>query len=130
MGHNTMLKNVARLVAAFLLLVLPVVALIGWMHLRADWLLSATSKPDGVQIDIYWGDTDTPHYSTFLSNCSISRDIERVPRELLPPDVATTTFYDVTARPGRWTLVMDDTEIDIMPAGLDIDGVPIVSPQE
>ena len=74
--------------------------------------MSASNTPDGVDVDVYWGNADTPKYSTTLARHSIPHDIDRVTREQMPHDVGTTTFYDVTMRPGRSTVVIDGVELD------------------
>ncbi len=107
-----------------LFLILPTVLMFGWMQSRGDWHLSASNAPNGVAIDIYWGNATTPKYSTTLVGKSIPRDVDRVTREDLPSDVGVTTFYDDTLRPGRWMVVIDGVELDIMEAGWDIDGSP------
>ena len=123
-SQSNALRRIIRAAAVLsVLLLLPRVAMIAWMQSRGDWHLSASNMPDGVDVRVYWGNSDTPTYSTKLAGRSIPREINRVTREQLPDDVATTTFYDVTMRPGRWTIVIDGIELDIMEAGWTVDGV-------
>ena len=108
-----MLRRGIRTVAVlFVLLLLPPFALIGWMQSRGDWHLSASNTPGGVDVDVYLGDSNTPTYSTTLAGRSIPRAIDRVTREQLPDEVGTTTFYDVTLRPGRWKIGSDGVELE------------------
>ncbi len=128
-SNSRIRKTIPVVATVLLILILVPLLMIAWMQSRGDWQLSATNSPSGVVIDVFWGDAMSPRYSTTLAGKTIPRNIDRVIREDLPPDIGVTTFYDVTLRPGRWTVVMDGVELDIMEAGWDIDGKPATPPR-
>ncbi len=114
--------------AVVLLFVLSVAAMFAWLASRPAWQLSARNSPDGVILEVYKANQNKPTYSTLLEGRTIDRDIDRVARQDLPPEVGTTTFHDETLRPGRWTLVLDGTEVDIMERALILDGETEIMP--
>ena len=57
-------------------------------------------------------------------------EASRVMRTELPAELGETTFYDETTKPGRWTLLINDTEIDIMERAMIIDGKTSIAPAE
>ena len=48
----------------------------------------------------------------------------------LPEELGQTTFHDETLRPGRWTVVLQETEIDIIESVLIVDGITEIAPQD
>jgi hypothetical protein len=112
------------------LIVVPVFAMITWLSSRPAWCLSARNSADGVVVEVYKEDLDESTYSTLLKGRTIPRDIERLARQQLPPEVGTTTFFDETIRPGRWTLVLGGAKLDIMERALILDDGTEILPTE
>jgi hypothetical protein len=92
------------------------------------WQLSATNADAGLQIDIFKEGKDSPTFTTLLPSRRVEQNIDRKTIDELPKEVGQTTFTDETVKPGRWTLVIDGVELDIMPRALIIDGETELSP--
>ncbi|MGA0199517.1 MAG: hypothetical protein ACO3NK_10440 [Prochlorotrichaceae cyanobacterium] len=97
---------------------------------RPLWQLSARNSPQGVILDVYKSNATQPTYTTVLKGQTINTEVERVSRTELPEKLGKTTFYDETLRPGRWTVVLNKTEIDIMERALIVDRSTEISPQD
>lgn len=109
--------------------VVPLVAGILWLGSRPSWLFSASNSPEGVVVQVYRGEATEPTYTALLNAKTIPSDIDRVRLSNLPADIGTTTFADETVRPGRWTLRLADTELDIMERAMIIDGKREIAPK-
>ena len=82
-------------------------------------------------VEVFKSNESTPSYSTVLPGRKIPREIQRCLREDLPADVGQTVFYDITIRPGRWTVMIDGAKLDIMECGLfDKNDTQIVQPED
>lgn len=112
---------VLLIVVCFIIPLLGFAWLVNWTFNRPRWELSAKNVEAGVHIEIFKQNEANPTYSTVLIQRKISRNIERVTIDDLPPEIGETIFTDESLKPGRWTLVIDGVEVDIMPARLVID---------
>ena len=115
------MRNVAPIIVAIVLFVVLAV-IFAWMWSRPSWQLSAHNSPQGVIIEIYKSNAAQPTYSTVLTGQTIDTEVDRASRMELPLEVGRTTFYDETLRPGRWKVVVNETEIDIMERALIVNG--------
>jgi hypothetical protein len=86
------------------------------------WQISATNADSGLQIDVFKEGEDSPTFTTLLPSHRVEQNIDRKTLGELPKEVGQTTFTDETVKPGRWTLVIDGVELDIMERALIIDG--------
>lgn len=110
------------------IIAIPIVVMIAWMSSRPSWQISARNSPQGVIVEVYKSDATRPMYRTVLTGQTIDVDVERVSRMELPPELGQTTFHDETLRPGRWTVVVNETEIDIMERAIVLDGATEIAP--
>lgn len=110
------------------IIAIPIVVMIAWMSSRPSWQISARNSPQGVIVEVYKSDATRPMYRTVLTGQTIDADVERVSRMELPPELGQTTFHDETLRPGRWTVVVNETEIDIMERAIVLDGATEIAP--
>jgi hypothetical protein len=124
------MRRSTPIIVAIVAIAIPIVAMIAWMSSRPTWQISAYNSPQGVVIEIYKSNAARPTYSTVLPGKTINTDIERASRMNLPEDLGQTTFHDETLRPGRWTLVIQETEIDIMERALIVDRATEVVPRD
>lgn len=108
----------------------PVVGMMVWLSSRPSWEISARNSPQGIILDVYKSNATQPTYTTVLKGQRIHAEVERVGRLDLPVELAKTTFVDETLRPGRWTLVLNGTEIDIMERALIVNGSTEIAPRE
>jgi hypothetical protein len=92
-----------------------------WLRSRPSWVLSAENSPAGLIVEVHQSDAQVPTYVAVLKGKTMAREFSRLKREELSPADATTLFYDETVKPGRWTLNLDRTKVDIMPSRLIID---------
>jgi len=125
--HRRSLKRIVAIalaiVCAFslvLIAILTVQAVVN--HKSGDWHLSARNTAEGLEIRVHQSDRTEATYTTVLAGHATDGMLDRVRREDLPPAIATTTFYDVTLKPGRWALVIDGVELDIMESRMVVDG--------
>lgn len=118
-------------IALFLLIGLPIlgiVLIVRFISNRPYWEISLRNSDNGVIVEVYQSDDDRPTSSERLPGISVARDVERMRRVNLSPEIGQTTFYDETLRPGRWTLIIDHFEIDLMERGMDVKEVTIETP--
>jgi hypothetical protein len=92
------------------------------------WQISATNADAGLQIDVFKEGEDSPTFTTLLPSRRVEHNIARKTIDELPKEVGQTTFTDETVKPGRWTLVIDSVELDIMERALIIDGETELGP--
>jgi hypothetical protein len=92
------------------------------------WQISATNVDAGLQIDVFKEGEDSPTFTTLLPSRRVEQNIHRKTIDELPKEVGQTTFTDETVKPGRWTLVIDGVELDIMERALIIDRETELSP--
>ena len=111
-------------------LIIGTATMILWLNNRPRWELSAANTDEGLRIEIFKQNDTTPTYATVLDGHQLSRRLNRVTLDELPADIGKTTFTDETLKPGRWTLILDGVEIDVMPTRLIIDRETEVAPAE
>lgn len=115
-------RRTPSLVAALVVvLLIGITSMMFWLNAQPRWELSATNADRGLRIEVFKQDNPTPTYVTVLDGHRVSRNLDRVTIDELPPDIGETTFADETLKPGRWTLILDGVEMDIQPARLIID---------
>lgn len=124
------MRKFALILVAIVMIAAPIVGMVAWMRTRPSWQVSARNSPQGVVVEVFKSDAAKPTYTTVLAGKSINTEIERANRSELPPELGRTTFYDETLRPGRWTVVVNDTELDIMERALIVNGDAEIAPQE
>lgn len=108
------MRRISPIIVAIVVMAIPIVASIVWMSSRPTWQISAYNSPQGIIIEVYKSNAAQPTYTTVLPGRTINTDIERASRMNLPEELGQTTFHDETLRPGRWTVVIQEIEIDIM----------------
>lgn len=81
---------------------------------RPSWELSAQNSPDGFKIEVYLSDRKQAVYTSLIPGKSIPSEFHRLQRDALPQEIASTTFFDDTLRPGRWTIQIAGHTLDIM----------------
>ena len=123
------MRKAAPIIVALVVIAISISAIIAWMSSRPSWQMSARNSPQGVIIEVYKSDANQPTYRTVLTGQTIDTEIDRATRSELPSELGHTTFHDETLRPGRWTVVINETEIDIMERALIVDGTKEVAPQ-
>jgi hypothetical protein len=115
----------------YLLVAAVLFALIGFaMYIRSGprWELSTTNTPAGIEVEVYKeGETD-PTFKTVLPNQQTNQDLRRVNIDPFPPSSGKTTHWDETTKPGRWTVIIDGVEIDMMERALIIDKTTELAP--
>ncbi len=124
------MRKVSLILIVLILIAIPIAAMLAWMSSRPSWQLTARNSPQGVIIEIYKSDANQPKYRTVLTGQTIDTEVDRVARSELPSQLGRTTFHDETLSPGRWTVVINDTEIDIMERALIVDGASEITPQD
>ena len=124
------MRRITPIIVALVVMAIPIVASIVWMSSRPTWQISAYNSPQGIIIEVYKSNAAQPTYTTVLPGKTIKTDIERASRMDLPEELGQTTFHDETLRPGRWTIVIEETEIDIMERALIVDRVSEVAPRD
>lgn len=110
-----------RISALITIPLLLVVLCFVWLASRPAWQLTAHNTPQGVLVEVHRENETQPTFTTVLEGQTVPREVERVRREELPAEVGTTTFYDVTLKPGRWILLLGETKLDIMERVLIVD---------
>lgn len=101
-----------------------------WMQARPYWEISAMNSPEGVVIEVYQSDQSEPTYQTLLSGETISQELIRARPDDASIEGVQTLDYDGTIRPGRWKLVVCETELDIMTARMIIDQTTELTPHK
>lgn len=101
-----------------------------WQRSLPNWQLSAHNSPEGVVVEVFQSSQTEPNYRTILAGKTISTEVERISRTELPPELGETTFYDETLGPGRWTLVLAGTELDIMERAMMVDETIEIAPHD
>jgi hypothetical protein len=92
-----------------------------WLHSRPQWQLTTANTATGVMVTLTNTDSPAPIYTVHIKGDSIRVPISHLLRtQVRSPDV-TTLFYDETVPPGRWTLKVNRTKVDIMPARIIVD---------
>lgn len=124
------MRRFTPIIVAVVVVAITIVATIAWMSSRPTWQISAHHSPQGLIIEVYKSNAAQPTYSTVLPGKTINTDIERASRMDLPEDLGRTTFHDETLRPGRWTVVIQETEIDIMERALIVDRTTEIAPRD
>lgn len=122
------MRRITPIIIAFVIIAIPIAATIAWMSSRPSWEISAHNSPQGLVIEVYESNDSQPTYTTVLTGKTINTDIERASRMELPAE--QTKFHDETLRPGRWTVVINETEIDIMERALIVDRTTEIMPQD
>lgn len=124
------MRKILPIIIVLAIIAIPIAAMFAWMSSRPSWQISARNSLQGVIVEVYKSNNLRPTYTTVLKGQWISTEIERATRMDLPPELGKTTFHDETLRPGRWTLVLDGTELDIMERALVVDGATEIAPQD
>ena len=99
-----------------------------YIRSRPNWQLSAKNTPIGVKVTVTLTDSPTPVYTILIAHGSVRHPFTNRKRtEINSPDVQTV-FHDQTVPPGRWTLNLNGTKLDIMEARIivndEIEGGP------
>jgi hypothetical protein len=97
---------------------------------RPRWELTAINVKTDIRIDIFREGEEVATYSTLLPNHQVTQSVNRVTIDELPKHVGQTSFTDETLKPGRWKLVIDGVELDIMERALIIDGEEELRPTD
>ena len=124
------MRKLVHITIALVLVAAPVIGVVAWMSARPSWQVSARNSPQGVVVDVYKSNAARPTYTTVLAGQRISTEVERATQMNLPPELGTTIFYDDTLRPGRWTVVVNKTELDIMERAMTVDRGTELKPQD
>ena len=124
------MRKLAPIIITLVIIATPIVWMIAWMSSRPSWQISASTSPQGVVIEVYKSNATRPTYTTVLTGHTINTEVERASRLQLPEELGTTTFYDETIRPGRWTVVLNKIEIDIMERALIVERGTEIAPQD
>lgn len=112
------------------LIVIGIAALIAWGSSRPSWQISARNSAQGVIVEVYKSNAERPTYRTVLAGQTTDAEVDRATRIELPAELGQTTFYDDTLRPGRWRVMLQGTEIDIMEHLLIVDGASEIRPED
>lgn len=124
------MRKLTLIIAAILIIAAPIIVMVAWIRSRPSWQMSARNSPQGVIVEVYKSDATKPTYTTVLAGTSINTEIERANWLELPAELGRTTFHDETLRPGRWTVVVKDTELDILERALIVNGAAEIAPQK
>lgn len=115
----------------YLLVAAVLFALIGFaMYIRSGprWELSTTNTPAGIDVEVYKEGEVEPTFKTLLSNHQSPQGLHRVNIDTFPSSAGNSTHWDETVKPGRWTVVIDGVEIDMMERALIIDKTTEIDP--
>ncbi len=112
-----------------IIILIPIAAIVAWFWSRPSWQISARNSPQGLVVEVYRSNASQPTYTTVLAGQSVKTEVERVSRTELPLELGQTVFHDETLRPGRWIIMLHDTEIDIMERALIVDDTTEIAPQ-
>lgn len=122
------MQKIKPIIVILLIIAVSVSVMVAWMRSRLTWQMSARNSPQGVIIEVYKSNAAEPTYQTVLAGQTINTEVTRVNRRELPAELGYTTFHDETLRPGRWTVVVNNTEIDIMERALIVNGATEIAP--
>lgn len=114
-------RPIPRILVVLSLLVMIALTVAGmraWLDSRPNWVLTAKNTSAGLVLEVHESAAPTPTYVVVLQGQRVPREFSRVGRQELDPAAANTVFFDETLKPGRWTLRLDRTKIDIMEARL------------
>ena len=100
-----------------------------WLATSPHWQISFHQSPDGGLLEVYKSNESSPTYHVLLKDQKIARNIDRVSRSELPPDVGKTVSYDETIKPGAWTVDLHGTEIQILERALILNKGTEIKPQ-
>jgi hypothetical protein len=114
------------LLMAAVLLALIVILMI--IRSGPRWELSATNTAAGIEVEVHKEGEVMPTFKTLLPNHQSPQDLHRVNIDTFPPSAGKTTHRDETTKPGRWTVVIDGVEIDMMDRALIIDKTTELAP--
>jgi hypothetical protein len=92
------------------------------------WELSTTNTAAGIEVEVYKEGEPDPTFKTLLANHQANQDLRRVNIDTFPSSAGKTTHRDETVKPGRWTVVIDGVEIDMMEHVLTIDKTTELDP--
>ncbi len=120
--------RVKPIIVILLIIAMPIIVMVAWRRSQPTWQMSARNSPQGVLIEVYKSNAAEPTYTTVLAGQTIITEVTRVNRRELPAELGCTTFHDETMGPGRWTVVVNNTEIDIMERALIVNGTTEVAP--
>ena len=120
--------RVKPIIVFLLIIAVPIIVTVAWRWSQPAWQISARNSPQGVVIEVYKSNAADPTYTTVLAGQTIITEVTRVNRRELPAELGCTTFHDETIGPGRWTVVVNNTEIDIMERALVVNGGTEVAP--
>ena len=123
------MRKITPIIVTLLIIAVPIIVMVAWMRSRPSWQMSARNSPHGVIVEVYKSDAAKPTYTTVLVGQTINTEIARANWLELPAELGRTTFHDFTLRPGRWTVVVNETEIDIMERALIVNGAAEIAPQ-
>ncbi|TWU05853.1 hypothetical protein Pla52nx_001741 [Stieleria varia] len=124
------MRKIAPIIIVLAIIAIPIVAMFAWMTSRPSWQISVRNSPQGAIVEVYKSNDVRPTYTTVLTGQLIDTEIERATRMELPAELGKTTFHDETLRPGRWRLMLDGTELDIMERALIVDGTTEIALQD
>jgi hypothetical protein len=124
----TALQKIKPIIVFLLIIAVPIIVMVAWRWSQPTWQISARNSLQGVIIDVYKSNAAEPTYTTVLAGQTIITEVTRVNRRELPAELGCTTFHDETIRPGRWTVVVNNAEIDIMERALIVNGTTEIAP--
>ena len=104
-----------------ILLTAILAALLLWFNSRPHWEVSAINTDAGITIQVYKSNEELATHVAMLEGKVISSDVMRSSRLEFPKDIGNTTFFDETLKPGRWTIIIEGSTIDIMEDSIIID---------
>jgi hypothetical protein len=119
--HYQLIRVAIAVLIVLVVIMLGLALMRSWLDSRPPWVLTAKNSPTGLVVEVHQSDAAEPTYVVVLPGKSVPRDFSRVARADADPNVVTTTFFDDTLKPGRWTLTLDGTKLDIMEARMWID---------
>jgi hypothetical protein len=122
------MQKTKPIIAFLLIIAVPIIVMVAWRWSQPTWQISARNSLQGVIIEVYKSNAAEPTYTTVLAGQTIITEVTRVNRRELPAELGCTTFHDETIEPGRWTVVVNTTEIDIMERALVVNGTTEIAP--
>ena len=85
-----------------------------YLSSRPRWQLTVSNSANGLTVTIGTTASPTPVYTVLINGSSIQTPITTADRENLDSSEVTTLHYDATAPPGRWTVDVKGTKLDIL----------------